>query len=299
MKLNFVTLDVFTSTRFAGNQLAVVTIPANLVQSITYGQKRQIAKEFNLAETVFVLEPTTSSEEIPVNIYLPSTEIPFAGHPTIGTGIYLLKYQGRDHVKAIVPGAGRVDLTLDSKANTVSAGIPHAVHLDSHTVPCQFGLPGPERCSLFSIVKGMTFALVPLPDLQALGKATRGFDDPREEDDGWAGGFRGTKYYVDQGFDGEGRWLLRTRMQGAANDPVEDAATGSASCALASYLALYKKSTSEGAGPFEFHIMQGVEMGRKSDIFVSITRTADGKNIESVVLRGTAIKVMEGSIELD
>ena len=87
-------------------------------------------------------------------------------------------------------------------------------------------------------------------------------------------------------------------MQVAANDPVEDAATGSASCALACFLALYKKSASDGAGPFEFHIVQGVEMGRKSDIFVSITRTADGHNIKSVTLQGTAIKVMEGSIEL-
>ena len=156
-----------------------------------------------------------------------------------------------------------------------------------------------DRYPLFSIVEGMTFALVELLDLESLGKATKSFDDPTEFDEGWADAFRGTKYYVDQGKDENGKWLFRTRMHGAAECPVEDAATGSASCALACYLALYHRSIAAAPGPFEFHIVQGVEMGRESHIFVHVERTSDGKGIERVGLSGSAVKVMDGVIEVE
>jgi PhzF family phenazine biosynthesis protein len=77
----------------------------------------------------------------------------------------------------------------------------------------------------------------------------------------------------------------------------EDPGTGSASSALCAYLSLLEEST-KGKGPFEYHLVQGVEMGRRCDIFVTVTRTEDGTKIEKVELSGQAVKVMEGVIDI-
>ncbi|TBU65126.1 hypothetical protein BD310DRAFT_914116, partial [Dichomitus squalens] len=80
-------------------------------------------------------------------------------------------------------------------------------------------------------------------------------------------------------------------MIGTAEDP----GTGSASAALCCYLSLLE-GREKGVGPFEYHLVQGVEMGRRSDIFVQVQRTEDGSAIRSVNLKGTAVKVM---VEVD
>lgn len=298
MKLQFVTLDVFTSTRFAGNQLAIVSIPPELVNTITYDQKLQIAKEFNLAETVFILEPDSpTATNIPINIYLSSTEISFAGHPTIGTGIYLLTQQTRfQNVTSVNPRAGIIPLTYDADTQTISASIPHSTQLHPFTLPNPSpSLPTfPAQSPLFSIVPDMAFALVRLPDLSSLSLATRSYPDPSS-----LPSFRGTKYYVPLPSPSISPYVLRTRLHGSSHDPVEDAATGSASCALACYLCLTEIPVEKGEGPFEYHIIQGVEMGRKSDIWVKVQRATDGKGVQGVWLRGGAVgPVTRGEIEL-
>src|SRR5436190_551037 len=137
MKLSFRTLDVFTTTRYAGNPLAVVTVPSANRSQLTQAQKQIIAREFNLSETVFVHETSEdSADEIPIDIFTTQAEIPFAGHPTIGTSHYLLhKYPS---TKAILTKAGRIGITLDASANTVSAAVPHNVHI--HTTRFTSGL---------------------------------------------------------------------------------------------------------------------------------------------------------------
>ena len=141
----------------------------------------------------------------------------------------------------------------------------------------------------------MSFVFVPLPDLATLARADRSLLDDSYQastlDDGWRVGFLGTMYYVPQGEDAFGRRRYRTRMF----DAIEDPGTGSASCSLGCYLA-GKIPVGEGKGPFRFAFEQGVEMGRRNEISVEVTRGDGGVGVEKVVLSGSAVKVMEGSL---
>src|SRR5262245_38381966 len=85
MRRHFVTLDVFTDTRFAGNPLAVVTD----AQGLDGDAMQAIAREFNLAETVFALPPADPTHRASLRIFTPAMELPFAGHPTVGTAVLL------------------------------------------------------------------------------------------------------------------------------------------------------------------------------------------------------------------
>src|ERR1700744_5662268 len=89
MKLDFVTVDVFTGTQFAGNPLGVVLN----AEGLSGGQMQSIAAEFNLAETTFVLPPKYPAHTAEVRIFTPRAELPFAGHPNVGTG-YVLARRG-------------------------------------------------------------------------------------------------------------------------------------------------------------------------------------------------------------
>src|ERR1700747_3024970 len=96
MKLNFVTVDVFTDTQFAGNPLGVVLN----AQGLSGGQMQSIAAEFNLAETTFVLPPKDAAHTTEVRIFTPRAELPFAGHPNIGTA-YVLAGRGETYGRAV------------------------------------------------------------------------------------------------------------------------------------------------------------------------------------------------------
>src|SRR3981189_643929 len=96
MKLEFTTVDVFTDRRFGGNPLAVVTN----AQGLSTGQMQAIAAEFNLAETTFVLPPRDTAHTAEVRIFTPKGEMPFAGHPNVGTA-FVLARAGESHGLAI------------------------------------------------------------------------------------------------------------------------------------------------------------------------------------------------------
>lgn len=98
MHLRFVTLDVFTQTRLAGNPLAVV-IDAD---GLDPRQMQAIAKEFNLAETVFILQPADPDHRARLRIFTPAAELPFAGHPTVGTAVLLGCMTGTNHTRELV-----------------------------------------------------------------------------------------------------------------------------------------------------------------------------------------------------
>src|SRR5256885_9008896 len=106
MRRRFVTLDVFTDRRFAGNPLAVVLEPDGLDTAAM----QAIAREFNLSETVFVQPPESASHRAKLRIFTPGRELPFAGHPTVGTAVLLGTLDG---------GTSGRDVVLEAKIGLV------------------------------------------------------------------------------------------------------------------------------------------------------------------------------------
>lgn len=299
MALSYTIMDVFTGTPFTGNPLAVVTVPPNT--SLTYAQKLAITREFNLSETTFVHEPAADSDERKFDIFTPAAEIPFAGHPTIGTAAFL---QSRG-IQKLIAKAGPISIE-DAGNGALRAAIPHNTRLHQKSLP----LPDPSQfpskdiaeveagAPLFAIVNGMTFALIELPSLELLAQVRSGFPEILRGllDEGWDGGWVTRRYYYVRlgSISREGQTVhqIRTRMVKFAT---EDPGTGSAACALASYLSLHKL---EGDS-LSFQITQGVEMGRQSEILVDTAISEDktqGRILRSVSLAGTAVLVMDGVI---
>ncbi|EGO61460.1 hypothetical protein NEUTE1DRAFT_135397 [Neurospora tetrasperma FGSC 2508] len=139
--LTYLTVDVFTSTRYLGNPLAVVLIPASLRPHLTQDVKQRIAREFNFSETVFLhtLDDeardglSVTSREI--DIFTIEEELPFAGHPTVGTAYLVLNHLGWKHVDTLVTKAGPIAIRpLEGEGERVKATIPHAVHVHSQTL---------------------------------------------------------------------------------------------------------------------------------------------------------------------
>ena len=289
MKLPYVILDVFTTTRYKGNPLAIVIVPLEFHSVLSQSQKQNIASEFNLSETVFA-HKNGDSESFSIDIFTPYQELPFAGHPTIGTAVWLFNYAGESR-KALKTKAGPIPISL-SAGGKVTAKIPHNMHIHPSL---SSALSIDKTCPVVSIVKGMTFILVQVKDLEILGTMKAGIECNLDDlDEGWREGFYGTYFYVDQGTDLLGRRSLRTRMIQGWEDP----ATGSAASALCCYLAL-QVPLPEVEGPIEFAITQGVEMGRRSEIGVQVGRTGSESRINSIALVGAAVKVMEGGLEID
>ena len=110
MKLSFVTVDVFTGTQFAGNPLGVVLN----AEGLSGGQMQAIAAEFNLAETTFILPPKDPANTAEVRIFTPRSEMPFAGHPNVGTAFALGRI-GTSYGRAI----GRDGVIFEEKAGLV------------------------------------------------------------------------------------------------------------------------------------------------------------------------------------
>ncbi|CCM04493.1 uncharacterized protein FIBRA_06673 [Fibroporia radiculosa] len=291
------------------NPLAIIDVPSTV--SLTDTQKHHISREFNLSETVFIHHPPTHEavDTIRVSIWTTEQELPFAGHPSIGAAWYLLTPRvgsgSTGNVMLNIP-AGLLAATYSSPNDLASVVVPHDVKIHSpyvHTgkmaewlglTPADLALEDASKgVPLVSIVKGMTFLLVRVNDLEALGRihavgerfvVNDGVD--RDESRAWlVGSFVGVYCYVlESEIDRTQR--LRTRMlEGTFEDP----ATGSAACTLSVYLA-------NGIGSTTFEIVQGVEMGRRSEIMVEVTRT--DARIEEVRLAGRAVKVMAGSLDV-
>ncbi|KAK4072739.1 uncharacterized protein Triagg1_5784 [Trichoderma aggressivum f. europaeum] len=309
MELPFVTLDVFTRTRFRGNPLAVVTIPAG-VPKPTQDQKQIVAREFNLSETVFihdVADPETNHSR-QIDIFLTTAEIPFAGHPTIGAAVSLLR--GSPHpVTELVTKAGRIAVTRTGE-DSATATVPHKVHLHAATLASYAGITAAQlqandairelelAAPIFSLVKGVSFALVELPSLELLADVTAGhkFNAEGFLDEDWQTGFIGRFYYVRTGSstaDGVPVVQLRTRMMA---EGFEDPATGAASSCLAAYLSTQggDKQTTPAR---RYDFTQGVEMGKESAIQVDVN-LKDGA-LDTVILGGPAVQVMRGHVQIE
>ena len=302
-QLSFITSDVFTTTRYAGNPLAIVRIPKG--EDVATETMQEIAKEFNLSETVVLHEQETTADGIPewrIRIFMTSAELPFAGHPTIGTACYAMGTLAKGSSKGrLLCAAGTIE--IDFQGGAAKASIPHNVHI--HT---QRPVVAESICAyqpalrptvlkaidLASPVKGMNFVYVELESLEALASVSISSGKlALKLDDDWDVGFVGSYFYAFTGgsSNGEGIVKVRSRM---IEGPLEDSATGSAACGLGALLAL-----KQGRKSTTFEITQGVEMGRKSDIGVTVQLDDNLKQVKKVELSGSAVKVMEGTLDYD
>ncbi|KAJ7489176.1 hypothetical protein FB451DRAFT_1223966 [Mycena latifolia] len=299
--LKFTKLDVFTSTPFVGNPLAIVHVPSSV--QLSQAEKQLVAREFNLSETVFHHENDAADIESPVviDIFTTTEELPFAGHPTVGSGFFLLARVPQLDTVTLRTKAGDIPVVRGTDGGTVRLRVPIDFKVHSPlTIPSvktqQPGLAdtdyvngagGAEACA--SIVKGMTFLLLELASEAALARLqpypTR-LAIPNMETvlGAWGVGFAGVYAFVERA-DG----VVRTRM---FDGVLEDPATGSAASTLGGWLALRR-----GPGVHTIDIVQGVEMGRRSEIRVVVDVGAD-KEIKDIKLEGVAVQVMEGVVDI-
>ena len=306
------TLDVFTTTGFKGNQLAVVFVPPSKVlpTSVHLSQetKQTIAREFNYSETVFLHDAVQGSSDRRLEIFTLKEEVPLAGHPIIGTICHVCQSE-EPPLKSVtlLCKAGPIVGRYDPETKLAEAQIPHNVRIHQAPVSGRAVLktqPYLSRTSVVtnelrvvSIVKGMSFVLIQLPSisphLEKVEVSSHSVDcDSVKLDEGWAPSFVGIYFYVIISQSGE-NFRLRTRMLEPSVG--EDSGTGSAASALASFLAL-KDGT--GKMTYYYSIEQGVEMGRASEIQVKVTLDATGKAVEKVVLAGGAVQITQGVLYL-
>lgn len=299
MKYRFYTCDVFTETRFGGNPLAV--LPE--AEGLSAEQMQRVAREFNFSESTFVF-PAEAGHTRRVRIFTPTYELPFAGHPNVGTAFVL----------ATMGAFGRVEssmtVTFEEGAGVVPVTIREA---DGRIISCE--LAAPQRLSIGEAVPvplvaaalsldvadiavethspqvasvGAPFVMVELRGREALERARvnpAGFE-------ALAGlGSRPNIYFYVRSND---EFDLRARMFAPLGGIAEDPATGSASCVVAGLLAHYDGRKD---GRFEWRIAQGVEMGRPSVILARAEKV--GGVVELTGVGGGCVMVSEGFIEVE
>lgn len=299
MSRRYVTLDVFTSERFAGNPLAVVLEAEGLDDA---GMQR-IAKEFNLSETVFVLPSSEPRQRADIRIFTPARELPFAGHPTVGTAVLLalLDQNGQEGAVAfglkekvgIVPCAVEVKDATSGTARFRLPRLPFVWGEGKETKDCAwalgldpteigFGQHIPSRHSA-----GVAYDLVPVSSLDALARSrphNEAFDKAFGDSD------HPSAYVYARIPDAEGL-RFRARMYGPGMGVVEDPATGSAAAAFAGAL---MQCEPLGDGEHNIVIEQGVEMGRPSEIVLQMV--IKGGALVSAEIGGGAVMVSRGEI---
>lgn len=299
MRLRYITCDVFTDVRFGGNQLAVLPEAVGL----SGRQMQQIAREFNFSETTFVLPPEGGNTRR-VRIFTPATEVPFAGHPNIGTAFVL----------ATIGTFGALDaprtITFEEEAGTVAVAIERR---GGERLWCELKAPQDLRVGRVVPVRaaaaavslspedvvsavhaplvasvGLPFVIAELTGRDALSRAR---PDLAGVEELLAEGAEtpDVLVYVRSTDDFD----IRARMFSPHDGIPEDAATGSANCALAGLLAHLDQAAD---GSFSWRIAQGVEMGRPS-VLEARAEKRDGA-VVGVWIGGECVLVGEGSMEV-
>ena len=298
MRYRYFICDVFTDTRFGGNQLAVLPEAAGLSDR----QMQQIAREFNFSESTFVL-PAEAGHTRRVRIFTPAIEMPFAGHPNVGTAFVLAAAGEFGEID------GPVTVTFEEKAGLV----PVSIQRRGSSIWCE--LSAPQRLSFGKTVAvekvaaavslppddivtrthppqvasvGLPFLMTELRNRAALERARinmSGIDAVAAE-----GVMPDIHLYVHSADEFD----IRARMFAPLDGVPEDPATGSANCALAGLLTHHR---SERDGSFQWRIAQGVEMGRPS-VLEARAEKRDGE-VAGAWIGGASVLVSEGWIEVD
>lgn len=297
----YAVLDVFTDEALAGNPLAVVLDADGLDAT----RMQAVAREFNLSETVFVLPPEDARHRARLRIFTPARELPFAGHPTVGTAV-LLALKERSDVDAVAFGleeeVGVVPCVVETagpRKGHARFRLPQLPRIDGDApdeiaTAWALGLDpssiGFDRHVTSRHSAGNPFCFVPLSSLDAIGQAKpageafeRAFGGP----DRRAAAFLYTRETV-----GAGR-QFHARMFGQGLGIHEDPATGSAVAAFAGVL---MQCEPLGDGEHVFVIEQGFEMHRPS--LIELRMTIRHGALVSAEIGGAAVVVAEGELAL-
>ena len=303
MNRRFYTLDVFTDRAFAGNPLAVVLD----AEGLETADMLRIAGEFNLSETVFVSEPVDPVNTAAIRIFTPSGELPFAGHPTVGTAILLGKLNAGDALK----GAGGVVIALEEKIGLVKVEVAEretvgtravfaipkpsvrlSLSLDAARVAAalglgvdEIGLPGHE---LSAWSAGVPFAMVPVRSLEAMGRIT--IADRQT----WRKAFAACEreaVYVYTTETVHPAHHVHARMFAPGMGLGEDPATGGAAAAFSGLAAAFERPED---GSHQLLIEQGYEMGRPSQISLDLEITNGA--LVAARIGGSAVLMSEGRL---
>lgn len=302
----FRTVDVFTDRPFGGNPLAVFLD----ADALSPEEMQAIAGETNLSETVFVLRPDDPTHTARLRIFVPRHEIPFAGHPNVGTGFVLAREAARaggpvptDMVFEEEAGLVAVTIATDDAGEVVGARIaaprPLAVGdaLDPGLVAACLSLPREalrtERHAPLVASVGLPFAVAELaspealaaarPELGAFAEADRRHPHAHDR-------FAVLAYVL--GADGLGH-EARARMFAPLSGIPEDPATGSAGGALVGLLASLRP---EADAEVSLRLGQGIEMGRPSTLALRAVKRAG--RVERVEIGGGCVAMSEGTMRL-
>ena len=297
----FRTLDVFTDRPLAGNPLAVVLD----AEGLDTAAMQAIAREFNLSETVFVLPPDDPKHRARIRIFTPGIEMPFAGHPTVGTAVLLATLDHHGSVGSYLFGLEE-NVGIVSCAVTLEAGRAGFARFGLPQLPAETGeAPGraiiaralglaPEDIGFENhhptiFDAGFPFTFVPVRDLKAIGRIALDMS-AWPQSFGEAG--RDSAYaYTRQTVDGGAHY--HARMFSPGDGIPEDPATGAAVAALAGVITRFEDLA---PGEHLFRIEQGLEMGRPS--LIELGMTIGGVNLVSATIGGGAVLVSEGTLRV-
>lgn len=298
----FYTADVFTHRRFGGNPLAVLPD----ARGLTAESMRAIAREFNYSETVFVLPPVNPAHTRRLRIFTPGAEMPFAGHPTVGTAFILasigeIALDGDMTRIVFEEGVGPVPVSIRAEG-----GKPVFSQLTAARLP-EFGPPPPLAADLAGALSldpadllegeyapqavscGVPFLFVPLRDRAALARVRVNPERySRLLGNWWAK--ESFLFCFDPELPGSD---LRARMFAPALGIAEDPATGAAATALAGYLGA---RAAQSSGMLRWVVEQGFEMGRPSLLEVEAD-LRDGQ-VSEIRVGGASVMVSQGTMEL-
>jgi trans-2,3-dihydro-3-hydroxyanthranilate isomerase len=299
MPRSFYTLDVFASQALAGNPLAVVLD----AQGLDDAAMQAIAREFNLSETVFVFEPRNPINTAALRIFTPSRELPFAGHPTVGTAALLAHLRAPDLL-----AAQDLRVVLEEKIGEVVAvarhrrGEPMAAYFTVPRLPARAGEAPPAAAlaeglglepadigfrnhvpSLYGI--GAPHIFVPVASLEAMRRA-----NPLKTPWGADGG-PSVYLYCPQTAGKDAHY--HARMFAGGWGIAEDPATGSAAASFAAVVAAFDRPAD---GEHMLIIEQGYEMGRPS--LISLGLEFEGGALVGATVGGAVVIVSEGKLRL-
>jgi trans-2,3-dihydro-3-hydroxyanthranilate isomerase len=301
MPLTFQTLDVFTPRRYAGNPLAVVLD----ADPLSPEQMQAIAREFNLPETVFVLKPTNQAHSARIRIFTPTAEVPFAGHPTIGTAALLA-----DMRMGSLPGNHDALIALEEEIGVVRVGVrlrqgqAAFAEFDAPRLPEASGaLASPEQIGAalgltpgeigfanhrpVRFSAGTSFAFVPVASRTAIARAQvrRPAWDTAFGGQGLVGVYLYTRECVHTAAS------FHARMFAPDMGIPEDPATGSAAVSFAGVIRAFDDLPD---GTHRRIIEQGYEMGRPSEVSLAL-EVIQGR-LHNVRIGGSVVRVAEGQL---